>query len=64
MDLINVLEKTASGCKFLLYKIKKKFLNNFLFYLAFNELEAARNFLEQAAQHDLVSFRIFLKNKK
>ena len=33
MDLVNVLEKTATG--------------------SFNELEAARNYLEQAAMHDL-----------
>ena len=36
---------------------------NKLIFLANIELEAARNFLEQAAQHDLVSILFLLLNK-
>lgn len=62
MELITVLEKTAFGSKqnFYFITLLKQLINNF--YLDQVELEAARNFLEQAALHDLVTTKNLNKN--
>jgi hypothetical protein len=54
-ELINILERTVTGCRFFELSFMK-YIDQFIF-LALADLENARNFLAKAAEQNLVGYQ-------